>query len=1299
MATNIEIAAELNKLLQEQVKIIDEQNKSLKEQVKLSEAVIDSFSKMKNIKSSEPINALNNSINQTKKSSDEFTGSFSQGLNQIAKRTFLADKTTKNFMGRLDKLVKYPVKLLAFEQGMVGFATGMQLANSALGSMLDITGSVITSLGQLAISIVTLPFKMLNVLMAEAASISGTELMQAIENVRKQFGDLSKNEAHAVMKSFRSMRGELSNTGLSVRRVLGNMAERLTFLRETAEQFGRSFNKFQNEFMNYGEEIAAYVKGLGITGEQIKGIADFANAAGKNITEVGREITSMAYGVGEAFNINGKLVSRDISEMMKDFKNFGSLGVKQMTQISVFTHKLGVEIKDLLGIIDKFDNFETAAESAAQLSQAFGLQLDTLDLLFDQDPASRFEKLRKSFLATGKSVETLSRQELALLTSQTGLTENALKIGFAQSSLGMSYKDVQKQTSLTEKKQLSQAEAMEKLSNSIERMVKEGEQMKGGFFDIFLQGFFRGIKWTNEWRQMLLNLRKAMRQIYLAGTEVGRMFVKTFPGIKDVFTGIADMFKKEKWVNLKNGLVGVFKSFFTDLTGDNPKSLGNLFERLQKLFFNFFDQNTPEGKKTVGGFKKIFKTIVLLTADFAKMAMEGLTQAITSFTDFIISPQKFLAKASSSSSGFSKYVIELLTPVWKAIESQWPKLEKALTRLLDVAWNKTMDFAKKHWTVGLKALAIYMAPAIIASFTRALGVSVAAAVSKGLIQVALPNIAGAVKQFFGGFGSMMAKESELAGSAMKTVAQTVSQVGMAEQATKKLNKGDIIKFGVKLLAIGAALAVGTVAFVYGLVKVAQILKDNGLDTIQKIAAPLTVLGSAITGVVALGLTSKLLSTVPWQQMAKTLAVGAIGIGALGGLSVAMAWFFTKTNDVLKGITASQAKTSIGILVGMTGSLALLAGVLVGAGAILLTPGLNVMALAGIAGLAALGLISLGVAKHSKSIIQEIDKYKLSADFGTKLKAFTSVTSTITQFAKVFVDLMSEAKPSFFSLKGLFGTGGGEAINEALGPLNKIISVISENAKNIFKTVTNTLSAIPSTINPETVAAFTNLLSSVIELASKFSSGNLSSSLSKLSDNSANANGIAKLSDSLTKYVLGVSKSVLVLIPTLKDTFNQIGSLQIDEKGLGKIDSFIQFVGAFAQLTQILNPETFRVKQPNEQMLNFLIDMRTSFLDIGRYADAIKDDFDNKVSRSIKDMIQLITDVSDDLTQLSKLKSIPALNIQLKHAADNLSLQGTKEIKMKLDDINLHINVEVKLSVDEIEKSLLEKTNAKILSRK
>lgn len=1302
MASNIEIANELNKLLTEQLRIVEEQNKALKEQTKLSQAVLDSFSKVKNSRPSDAVNELNKAMKESSGTSNEFSTSLNKGLSEIAKRTYHADKTAKSFASTWTKLLKTPNKILAMEQGIQGFINGIQFSNGILGSMIKQVSSLASGMVNLGISIAMVPFKMLNSLMEEAAGTSGTELAQAIEEVRKQFGDLSKNEANAVMTSFRSLRGELANTGLSVHRVLGPLPKRLEFIRETAVAMGRSFNKFSKEFATHGEAITAYTKGLGLVGEQIKAITDFSNAAGKNMTEVGREITTMAYGVGEAFNVNGKLVSRDIADMMKDFKNFGSLSTKQLTQVSVFTHKLGIEINDLLGVIDKFDNFEDAANSAAQLSQAFGLQLDTLDLIFDQDPASRFEKLRKSFLATGKTVESLSRQEKALLAAQTGISESALQVGFSQANMGMSYEEVQKQASLTEKKQLSQAEAMEKLANSIDRFIQEGERMKGGFFDIFFQGFFKGVMIGGRWHKLMMEIKRSMREVWRAGREVGIAFVEMWPGVKDIFDSLHEFFDPKIWKLLRIGLVDTFKEFFNDVAGNGKFSLKMLIDRLSIMFHGFYDIQSPTGKKIVDGFKKFFKTLSNLAGELAEMMMKGLTYSIKEFGKFLENPSEYLANAKTTGSGFTKWVIEMLEPVMKAVSEQWPALRDALIKVGTFAFNKFVDYAKENWAPAIQGIFLYMAPALTGGLAKSLGSALLAGAVKGISEYALPKLGNVLSKFFGGFG----KAAEAASSttsgmskAMEVVAESTEAVTKGAESAKKLSMSDIAKFGAKLLVVAGAISLGVVAFVYALVEVNKILLENGMNSVEKVAPPLLVLGAAITGITALGITAKGMDAVSWPALGKTALMAVAGVVALGALSWGLAFFFRKANDELQGVTILDATKTIAVLLGMITSMAALAALLLGAGFIIANPILGLMSLAGIAGLAALTTISYALVDSVIGLVEKIKKMNLGADFAPKLEAFATVIGTVTDFAKVLVDMMSEAKPSFFSLKGLWGDTGG-SIEESFGSVNMIVDSLSINIGRIFESVKKAMTDIPPGMDLNIITAFIKLFSSVVEMASNLNSDTLKKTLDKVSNESASAGAIEKLTNALSKNIAMVADSISKIVPLVKNTFTEIGSLQMDENSFKKIDSFTQFMNSFSQLINLFQNDQVKVSTPGDNMINFLSGIQSSMMIISQKANDLKDIYISEAAYAVKTMVEMINGIQKDLKAISKSGDIKPLNVQLKQSADKLGLAGANEIKLKMDEINFHIHVDVKLSVDELEKSLLDPArNPKILGRK
>jgi len=70
-----------------------------------------------------------------------------------------------------------------------------------------------------------------------------------------------------------------------------------------------------------------------------------------------------------------------------------------------------MDIKDLQGVMGKFDTWEGAAESVGKLNAQFGMQLDTEKMMMAENPAERMDMIRKAFEQTGKSVGDLSRRQ------------------------------------------------------------------------------------------------------------------------------------------------------------------------------------------------------------------------------------------------------------------------------------------------------------------------------------------------------------------------------------------------------------------------------------------------------------------------------------------------------------------------------------------------------------------------------------------------------------------------------------------------------------------------------------------------------------------------------------------------------------------------------------------------------------------------------------------------------------------------------------------------------------------------
>jgi len=607
-----------------------------------------------------------------------------------------------------------------------GFQTLMNFGSGIVG--------VLSSFGRLGKAIFALPFRLLEGLFSVAQATGGgvSPIRLELENIRKEFGSLATNEGKAGASSlaqFRAQASNLAGTGLTLRRVFGmgreGVAKAMAYNTELMKALGPAVGNFNAVIQKSAVELAMYRKGLGLTAEQQAQMMKLAQAAGKDPVDAMRDMASMAINMGEQFGINSKLISSDMAEMKQDFANFGTLSTRELAQTSVYARKLGIEVKALTGLISAFDNFEDAAQNAAKLSQSMGMNIDTMKMMNAQNPAERLSLLQKAFRETGKSVDAMNRQELKLLASQSGLSEEAAKLAFSQRGLSMSYDQVQKAGSKSEKKQLSQAEAMSKLADSIERVFGSGggTQFKS-FFDAFAEGFARGIIKSKEFMAVTRAIRRSLKEVYWGGVAIGRMFVELFPGIKEMMGGLAKLFDPARFRVLMSGLKDVFRIFFTDIQTDPKAGVKNFIKNFKSVFKDFFSSGGDGANEIGKGATSFASAIGEIFTALIPIAVDGLVKLFDKITEFLNNPP---VMDKDTAAAFNK----LADSAKKALSALWVKVQPALEDMFKVLWEKAGPYVEKVSRAALTYL-----------FSRAVMQGVASAVSGAVTGFVSKQIAG-----------------------------------------------------------------------------------------------------------------------------------------------------------------------------------------------------------------------------------------------------------------------------------------------------------------------------------------------------------------------------------------------------------------------------------------------------------------------------------------------------------------------------------------------------------------------------
>lgn len=119
--------------------------------------------------------------------------------------------------------------------------------------------------------------------------------------------------------------------------------------------------------------------------------------------------------------------SKEIAGSMGFMARFGKAGRKTFTDTAKYAAKLGISLKSLEAFTDLTDTFEGAAEASAKMNSTFGTSINALDLMLEQDPSKRFEQVRQSMLAQGRTMKDLMPQEVKFLAKTLSISDEEVQ--------------------------------------------------------------------------------------------------------------------------------------------------------------------------------------------------------------------------------------------------------------------------------------------------------------------------------------------------------------------------------------------------------------------------------------------------------------------------------------------------------------------------------------------------------------------------------------------------------------------------------------------------------------------------------------------------------------------------------------------------------------------------------------------------------------------------------------------------------------------------------------------------------
>jgi len=613
------------------------------------------------------------------------------------------------------------------------FGAAVKGAMNILSGLTDVISTVGGALWDLGAAIIAAPFEMLNWLIKKSKQVigSGTEIAEAYEKIREQFGDLTKGTSKDVIDFGKSMATGMITPTLSARRVFGSLAESLNKALEVAQAAPATFQLLSDQFEKNGLEIMAMANGLGLGNEELTALQQRAIATGTSLVDLESEITKYAKGMSAQFGLNSKAMSRDMGRALKDVKHFANSTVKEIAQATTYAHKLGLELKDITGVLDKFNTFDEAAENVSKLSQAFGINVDAMKLVEAKSPADALDMIKQAMAAAGKSADQMNRQELQLLASTVGMSEEQVRMAFSMKNSGVSMDKVKQSGTGLEHQMMSTSEAVASLADDMKRVVKAGQQPAGdSFFEIFVEGFLEGIDTSKTFLSLLQAVMKDMYIVRDAGRQLGRAFIENFPGVKDFINGLKEMLNPTAIKGLMSNVVNIFKDFFDQLNKGTADT-GKLFDSLVDGFTNFAEK-TSGGSQMLKGLKNIWKAVERIIST----GIDWLSNKLKSGLEFIVKLlsgdfNNAIANAAEAApgaigdalGGAGGAIAE--SPISKAFISAFQKLSGPLEKIFDLLWDKIVaklgNVLKQYkWEIALFALGPTIANLTVSAISGAL---------------------------------------------------------------------------------------------------------------------------------------------------------------------------------------------------------------------------------------------------------------------------------------------------------------------------------------------------------------------------------------------------------------------------------------------------------------------------------------------------------------------------------------------------------------------------------------------------
>lgn len=238
-----------------------------------------------------------------------------------------------------------------------------------------------------------------------------------------------------------------------------------------------SFNPKAEKTNQYMGMTVARLEKLGVSAaSSVKSMEHMQRSMGMTGKQAA-DATAQLARMGKEIGITGTKMIEDFNSASGRLAIYGKQNIKVFKELAAAAKASGIEMQTLLGITEKFDKFDSAAESAAQLNAVLGTQLSTLEMMQATD-SERILMLKQQVQMSVGNFDSLDKYTKQYIAQAMGVKD----VAEAQKLLNMSMAEYRQY----EKGQKQQADIQKELSEATGKLVPFMTKLKLVLTELFL---------------------------------------------------------------------------------------------------------------------------------------------------------------------------------------------------------------------------------------------------------------------------------------------------------------------------------------------------------------------------------------------------------------------------------------------------------------------------------------------------------------------------------------------------------------------------------------------------------------------------------------------------------------------------------------------------------------------------------------------------------------------------------------------------------------------------------------------